>query len=266
MTRFSAQALSVCYGAQQRLWDVDLPEIVDGQVVGLLGPNAAGKSTLLRALAGLSKYRGVLSLDGQSHRQLGKKAWSRAVAYMPQTAPQATSLTPYELLWSAAKALDIESDAAALAANIEALCSQLGLASEALQPLAALSGGKRQLVGLALSLMRDPEVLLLDEPTSALDLHWRMVVLDLVSERVKQRGGIVLVALHDLELAARYCQQLVFLEQGRVIEAGPTQEVLTAAILARAFRVEAQVERGEQGMPPRVHLLRPIRETPRTHP
>jgi iron complex transport system ATP-binding protein len=113
-------------------------------------------------------------------------------------------------------------------------------------------------VGLALALIRDPHLLLLDEPTSALDLHWRMVVLDLVQERVQQQGGIAVAAIHDLDLAARYCTQLIMLEQGKVIAAGKVVDVLTPETIARVFKVESVVEESAMGYPS-VQVVRPIR-------
>src|SRR5690606_5936130 len=131
--------------------------------------------------------------------------WMLQVGFMPQTPPQESALRPYELLWSAARALGLELSDRALAQRIENLLQRLGLAEFSMAPLYSLSGGKRQLVGLALALIREPCLLLLDEPTSALDLHWRMIVLDLVQERVREQGAMAIAALHDLDLAARYC-------------------------------------------------------------
>ena len=113
------------------------------------------------------------------------------------------------------------------------------------------------MVGLAMALIRDPAIMLLDEPTSALDLHWRMVVLGLVQGRVKEQGGMAIAALHDLDLAARYCNKLVLLKQGRVIAVGTVEEVLTPAYIAEAFNVEARVECGSQGFP-MVEIIRPL--------
>lgn len=255
--QFTTQDLNVFYGRRQRLFDVSLPPLGSGDVLGILGPNAAGKSTLMRTLAGLQPFSGSIRYNQVEQKKMPHRDWHTHVAYMPQTPPQESSLLPVELLWSAARALGLPHSDVQLSSLIDRLLSRLGLQEFALSPLYSLSGGKRQLVGLALALVRDPQILLLDEPTSALDLHWRMVVLDLVKERVEQRGGIAIAAVHDLDLAARYCTKLVLLEQGHVVAAGAVAEVLTSAHLARVFRVHTHISSGHFGQP-LVQVLAPI--------
>lgn len=252
------QDLNVFYGRTQRLFDVSLPPLENGDVLGLLGPNAAGKSTLMRTLAGLQSYSGSIRYKNSEQKKILQRDWHGQVAYMPQTPPQESSLLPVELLWSAARALALPLTDRELSALIDHLLVRLGLTDFAMAPLYSLSGGKRQLVGLALALIRNPHLLLLDEPTSALDLHWRMVVLDLVKERVDQCGGIAVAAVHDLDLAARYCTKLVLLDLGRVVAAGSVVEVLTSDNLARVFRVNTRISEGCLGYP-LVQVLAPIR-------
>jgi iron complex transport system ATP-binding protein len=177
---------------------------------------------------------------------------------MPQAPPEPSVLLPTELMWSTARALSLELSDAELGAAIERVFDGLGLSDAALSPLHTLSGGKRQLVGLALALIRDPDLLLLDEPTSALDLHWRMVVLDTVRERLRTQGGAAVAALHDLDLAARYCDHIALIHHGRVVAAGSPGEVLTTDNLAAVYRVEAEVAMDDQGRPT-ITVLRPIR-------
>jgi iron complex transport system ATP-binding protein len=258
MSGLQVSDIQVFYGRTQRLFGASLPDLQPGDVLGLLGANAAGKSTLMRTLAGQQPYQGRIRFYGQDQRQRSQREWLALVGFMPQTPPQESALRPYELLWSAARALGMALSDSALTARIESLLQRLGLAEYALAPLYSLSGGKRQLVGLALALIREPQLLLLDEPTSALDLHWRMIVLDLVQEKVQAEGAIAVASIHDLDLAARYCNKLVMLEQGRVVAAGPVRDVLTPANIARVFKVEAQVVPGALGYP-QVQVVRPIR-------
>lgn len=247
MSFFSVQDLCASRSKKQLLHHVDLPALAEGQMLGLLGPNAAGKSTLMAALSSQLESSGTIALDQRNQKSWGKKHWQEQVALMPQALPQPTSLTPYELMWSAARAMALPMSDQALAEQIESLLNNLGLNPYANQPLYALSGGKRQLVGLALALVRNPRVLLLDEPTSALDLHWRMVVLNYVKQRLKSNGGVAIAALHDMDLALRYCDSLVLLDQGRVIAAGDPESVLSPANLASVFHVEAEVIRAPTG-------------------
>ncbi|WP_020410152.1 ABC transporter ATP-binding protein [Hahella ganghwensis] len=257
MNRLRVKNLNVFYGKTQRLFDVQLPDLEDGDILGLLGPNAAGKSTLMRALSGVQKHQGQIIYKDNHQGDIPLSDWHREVAYMPQTPPQESSLLPFELLWSAARALNLTTSDQKLAKKIELLFKRLGLAESAMSPMYSLSGGKRQLVGLALALIRNPYMLLLDEPTSALDLHWRMIVLDLVHERVNRQDGIAIAALHDLELAARYCNKLVLLAHGKVVASGPVSDVLTADNIAAVFKVKAKVEPGELGYPI-IQVLEPM--------
>ncbi|MBX2829922.1 MAG: ABC transporter ATP-binding protein [Rhodospirillales bacterium] len=259
MTRFSATGISASYGRTPILHDVDVPDLQDDDVLGLLGPNASGKSTLMRCLTGEKSHNGSITLDGCHRGDMDQAVWHQRVATMPQTPPSPSALMPTELMWSTARALDLDFSDRELADRIEDIFTRLGLKDFALSPLHILSGGKRQLVGLALALMRDPDVLLLDEPTSALDLHWRMVVLDLVRERLAKRGGLVIAALHDLDLAARYCDKIVLLEAGKIVAAGTPVEVLTPENLAQVYQVETKVSRDDHGRP-LVQVIRPIRE------
>ncbi|WP_417826121.1 ABC transporter ATP-binding protein [Thalassospira povalilytica] len=259
MTVFGATGITAKYGQVTVLDQVDLPTLNDNEVLGLLGPNASGKSTLMRCLSGEKSTTGHITIDGRTRAEMGHDGWHHRLASMPQSPPNPSALLPTELMWSTARALDLDVSDRELADQIEGIFARLGLSEFALSPLHTLSGGKRQLVGLALALMRDPDVLLLDEPTSALDLHWRMVVLDLVRERLSDRGGVVVAALHDLDLAARYCDQIVLLHGGKIIASGDPQHVLTPANLARVYRVETRVTLDCDGRP-LVQVIRPLRD------
>ena len=257
MNILEADRINVFYGRTQRLFDVSMPGLQQGDLLGLLGANAAGKSTMMRALSGQQRYQGEIRLHGKNQHDILPRDWLAEVAFMPQTPPQETSLRPYELLWSAARSLALPLTDEQLNRHIEVLFAQLGLTDFAMAPLYSLSGGKRQLVGLALALIRQPTLLLLDEPTSALDLHWRMVVLNLVTERLQQQGGAAVAVLHDLDLAARYCTQLLLLQEGQVVAAGPVAEVLTPENIARVFKVEAAIMKSPAGHY-QVDVLRPL--------
>ncbi|WP_421783049.1 ABC transporter ATP-binding protein [Kiloniella litopenaei] len=245
--RLTVRNLSAFYGKKQILHDISFPDVRGGMIVGLLGPNASGKSTLMKCLSGENKSKGDVIFDGDCLHVVGRKKWSEKVATMPQTAPAPTALTPTELMWSTARALALPYSNKELSRKIEGIFDALGLSDFQLDALHTLSGGKRQLIGLALAFIREPELLLLDEPTSALDLHWRMIVLDLVKRKVQQENSVSIAALHDLDLAARYCDLLVLLEQGRVIASGRPEEVLVRDNLARVYQVETEIDQSKHG-------------------
>ena len=136
-----------------------------------------------------------------------------------------------------------------MAADIARVFATLGLDALALRPLNELSGGQRQMIGLAQVLVRAPRLLLLDEPTSALDLRWQLQVLQAVRTLVSKGQTLAMIAVHDLNLALRFCDRIVVLGQGRVLASGRPADVLTPALLRTAYGVRARVERCALGHP-----------------
>ena len=240
------EQLRVKFGSKTVLDGITLPPLQPGDCLGLLGCNGAGKSTLIQAMGGFQPYQGKVSVGSDDLKSLSTRDKQRRIGYMPQQIPQASSLLPHELLWSSVRALGFNWTNSELSHRIQHIIEALGLTEEAVIPMHALSGGKRQLVGLALVMIREPELLLLDEPTAALDLHWRIVVLDLISKLLLQRQGVAVAAIHDLDLAARFCNKLALLHQGKLLAYGTVPEVLTESNLATAFAVEVEIiNRGE---------------------
>lgn len=244
------EGLSAGYAQRSVLSNVHVPNIAPGTLVALVGPNAVGKSTLLKALAGLRPASGRVILEGADLGTLPPRERLRRVGYLPQALPQSTSLVAYETWHSALRASRGEWNTARREAAIESVVDSLGLQELALRRLDELSGGQRQMVGLAQVIVREPRLLLLDEPTSALDLRWQLQVLQAVRARVQQQSAIAVVAVHDLNLALRHCQHVLVLGGGGVLASGAPSAVLTPALLERAYGVQARVERCSQG-----HLL-----------
>lgn len=246
--RLSIDGLSVGYGRRKIIENLSLPAISGGAVTALIGPNAAGKTTLLRALAGLVPAKGSIRLDDVDLTALSVAGHARHVTYMPQALPQRVALTVFEATLSALMSSrgDALSTAEAHARALNAL-ARLGIADLAMRGLDELSGGQRQLASLAQSIVREPTVLLLDEPTSALDIHHQLRVMQLVAELAREGGIIVVIVLHDIAQAARYAQRIVLLEQGTIAADGPPDAAITPATLARVYKVEARVERCSQG-------------------
>ena len=239
----------VGYGRVAVLDGLEVPTVAPGTVVGLLGANGAGKSTLLRALAGLQQARGRAVLDGTDLMAADGAHRLRTVAYLPQSLPQPTPLLAYEAVLVALRATRPDLTTTQAEAVIEDVFVGLGLESLALRRLAQLSGGQRQMVGLAQVLARDPRLLLLDEPTSALDLRWQISVLDRVRALAADRGAIALIAIHDINLATRFCHRLMILGQGGILADGPTAQVLNPDVLSRAYGIQGRVETCSQGFP-----------------
>ncbi|GAA6212016.1 ABC transporter ATP-binding protein [Hyphomicrobiales bacterium 4NK60-0047b] len=258
MNSLEITQLNLWYGKQHALKNLSLPIIYPGEVVGLIGPNAAGKSTLLKSLLWPGNAEQVATYNSNDITHISRKKRSQIFGLMTQTPPQASSLTPYELLWSLARALNLPLSNEPLQTTITEQLELFGLREEALKPLESLSGGKRQLVGLTMLLLRSPDIYLLDEPTSALDLHWRLTVLSEMRNIIKSNEKIAIIALHDLNLALKYCDKLILLNNGELIASGKPLEVLTEKTLSEVYQVEAKIESTNYNTQ-RIEIIAPIK-------
>ncbi len=245
----SVQGLQVGYGKRPVLQELSLTALAPGRVVGLLGPNAAGKSTLLKALAGQHRYQGSARFGETELAGLQHRERCRLIGYAPQSLPQPSDLLAYEFALGALKTAVPQLPTAEAEQRIEAAFAQLGLTELAIRPVSELSGGKRQLLGLSQILARRTDVILLDEPTSALDLHWQVETLDVMRTEATSRGALVIMALHDLNLALRFCDDLILLHHGRLLAEGPAATTLTPDLLCAAYGVQARLECCSHGLP-----------------
>lgn len=222
-----------------------------GEVVGLLGRNGAGKTTVVRATnRSVGLEAGQILLDERSLSDHGERSLARQIASVPQdmhvpfpfTAGEIVLMgrSPYQGLFG----FDSETD---LRVASEAM-SKLGVAHLANRRIDQLSGGERQLVLIARALTQSPDWLLLDEPTAFLDLQHRIHVLEVVRDFARAGGGALVVS-HDLVLAARVCDRLVVLSEGRVLAEGPPSDVMKADVLEQAFGLSVQVVEGPDGRP-----------------
>lgn len=242
--------LSTGYNGTIIVPELSLSPIMPGQVVSLIGPNAAGKTTLLRALAGLQKANGSVRLGDTELLTLPLADHARHVTYMPQSLPQRVALTVLEAVIGALRASpidDADSDENILEKAMDVI-ERVGIGHLAMRGLDHLSGGQRQLASLAQALVRNPKVLLLDEPISALDLHFQLRVMKLVRALSEERGMIIIMVLHDLAIAARWSDRIVVFAKGKVAADGAPEEAITADVLAKVYRVKAHVERGAAGL------------------
>jgi len=236
---------AVRFGAREVLKGFTLAPLKPGEVTVLAGPNGAGKSTLLKGIARLAPVAGEMVLDGEALSSMPAPQRARKIGFMPQTLPSAASLSVLECVIAALRAGGAHHGPDA-AEKAMAVLTRLGISHLALEALEKLSGGQRQMVSLAQATVRDPRLLLLDEPTSALDLARQVRLLSEV-RRIASEGRIVLAVLHDLALAARWADRIAVLHQGRLYAEGPPAEVVTPAMLAEVYGVEARVERCSKG-------------------
>lgn len=234
--------LGATYGRTTVLSKVAIEILTPGATTAVIGPNAAGKSTLFKRIAGLISGPGVVQLSEATRGD-------RAICYMPQDTGSNAVLTVYESLLLAAKqggGWRVNDDELF---EIDAILQALRIEDLAFRGLDALSGGQRQLVSLGQALVRKPEVLLMDEPTSALDLHRQIDVLEFVADLAGRTGMIVLIALHDLNHALRYCTNTIVIAKGEMAASGTTADVITPAMLRDIYRVDARIESCSRGRP-----------------
>lgn len=245
MADLAIRDLTVSYGRHMVIQRLSLEPWAGGRITALVGPNAAGKSTLLRALAGLVPARGSVRLGGTELLELDHAARARLVTFMPQSLPQGVAFTVLDALIAAFKASPgarADYSLAEVRDRAGAVIDRLGIAEIALRMIDRLSGGQRQMAALGQSLMLDPELLLLDEPTSALDLRHQADVMG-VLRSLAAEGLNIVVVVHDLALAARWADHIVVLDRGGLHAQGSPADVVTPGMLAEVYGVSARVER-----------------------
>jgi iron complex transport system ATP-binding protein len=239
-TLLKAESLTFAYpnAAAPVLYEVSLT-LAAGQVVALLGPNGSGKSTLIRVLLGQLPAAGSVEWDSRLVSNWNRRELARHVAYLPQSPlwePQQTVLEVLRLgrapYWSA---FGIESERDVNAVNDVAV--QLGLQDILHRRLDELSGGQRQRLFLGRCLVQQPRAMLLDEPNTFLDLHHQVELCRLLRGLAKEKSLGVLLASHDLNLAAAFADRLLLLHEGKIVAAGTPDEVLKPELLSQVYAV-----------------------------
>ena len=249
--------------AENLTWKIGASVIIDdvslkaqpGKMLGLLGPNGSGKSSLLRLLAGLRKaHAGRVTIDGKDLGQMTRGAIARRVALVEQHANTESNVRVRDVIklgriphhsplggWT--KADD---------AVVDGALARVGMSARQQQSWQSLSGGERQRVHIARALAQTPTEILLDEPTNHLDIQHQIDLLRLISDL----GLTSIIAIHDLNHAAMFCDYLIVLEKGRVVAEGTPEDVLTEQLLRAVFRVEARIGPSPHHGRPHIQYLR----------
>lgn len=239
-----ARDLSFTYGGRPALDGASL-RVEPGEIVGLIGPNGSGKSTIIKILSGvLAGYQGSVLLDGRDLREQDRREVARTLAVVPQEAGFSLPFTVLEIVLLGrhphmGRMAFEAADDVALARQALDRCGALHLAERSIHEL---SSGERQRVVFARALAQEPRALLLDEPASFLDIRHQIEIYELARSLAEKGAASVLLVVHDLNLAAEYCDRVYLLRSGRVDTSGPTAEVFTYANLSRVFETDLYVD------------------------
>jgi len=241
--QLSAESVTLAYGDRAVIEGLSI-DIAPARITAIVGANGCGKSTLLRALARLiTPQDGRVVLDGEALSSRPTKEIARTLGLLPQSpvAPEGIAVTdlvgrgrhPHQGLLARWSARDYAAVAQALAAT--------GIADLADRSVDELSGGQRQRVWIAMALAQETDILLLDEPTTFLDVAHQIEVLDLLTDLNRDRGTTIVMVLHDLNLAARYADELVAVVGGRVHALGAPSDIVTAELVRDVFGLESTI-------------------------
>jgi iron complex transport system ATP-binding protein len=239
------ERISFNYGTARVLEDITF--MADrGECIGIIGPNGSGKSTLLKTLSKILKpSSGRVVLSGKELERYSAKELARQMAVVPQDTNIDFDFTCLEVVLMGRnphlKRFEIEGKHDMEIAKESMMLTSTWHLRE--RPFSEVSGGERQRVIIARALAQEPAVLLLDEPVSHLDINHQIEILDLVERLKGQRGLVVMIVLHDLNLAARYCDRLMLLHENRILATGSPADVLTQENISRAFRANVIIKK-----------------------
>lgn len=234
-----ADGLHKSYPNRRVLRGVSL-SVSPGEMLGVVGPNGSGKTTLVRLLTGEeSPDAGEVRLDGRPLSDWSQRERARRLAVLPQEGLPSVPFSvrevvemgrhPHQGFWPWAGVRDRQ--------VVERVLQQTGLQADRDRQVNQLSGGERQRVAIARTMAQEPELLVLDEPTTFLDIRHQLAILDLLKKWQSECGLTILIVLHDLNLAAQYCDRLVLLKEGRMVTSGVPKAVITRERIEEAYGV-----------------------------
>lgn len=221
---------------------------IESRITALIGPNAAGKSTLLKCMAGVLDPKGTLALDGNDVKDLKKDELMRSRSYLPQDSKTNACLSVFEtLLLGMVHSLSWKVSEEELEA-VSNVLGYMGIEELAMKNINELSGGQRQMVFIAQSLIRNPRLLLMDEPTNSLDLQHQLELFEFIQQITKERGMTTIIALHDLNLAARYADNVVLMNKGKIHDFGSPYSVLTQKNIQSVYGINTNISIDADGI------------------
>lgn len=231
------------YESVMALDDVSF-EVNRGEVLGIIGPNGSGKTTLLRCInRALDPERGTILIDAKDILKLDRKEIAKEIGVVPQNSTIHFPFTVLDIVLMGRTPhlgrLNGESTKdLRIARNAMKITNTLHLAERSIDEI---SGGEKQRIIIARALTQEPRILLLDEPTLHLDINHQLEILELVNDLAKKKGIIVVLVSHDLNLAGRYCNRLVLLNEGSIFSMGRPEEVLTRKNISDVYNIEVEI-------------------------
>ena len=241
--RLKVQGVSFCYRSEDVVDDVSF-DADEGQIVGILGPNGSGKTTLLKCLNRVLAPRlGTVLIDSIDNRDRTRKEIARQIGVVPQSANSSFPFTALDMVMMGRNPeldrfeKEKESDIQIVSKAME-MTNTAFLANRSMDQL---SGGERQRVIIARALAQRPNIMLLDEPTLHLDVNHQIEILELITRLARDEKMLVIIVTHDLSLAARYCDNIILLRNGRIVSAGDVTQALTRENMAKVFSIDATI-------------------------
>lgn len=238
--------LSFSYGEESILKGICF-QAEQGCITSIIGPNGAGKTTLLLCISRLMPFSGTVTLNGTSLNRLSGEEFASRLSFLSQDTSCSAELNVYEvILLGLVNRLSFRVSTEN-AERVQSVMELLGITEFANRKITELSGGQRQLVFIAQTLVKEPKILILDEPTSALDLNRQFKLMNLIQEITRERNLTTLVTLHHLDIAAKYSNRVVTLDRGSVYQLGTPAEIFTPKMFRDVFGIESEIHRDASG-------------------
>jgi iron complex transport system ATP-binding protein len=256
--KLKVQDIEFSYASEPLLKDVCI-ELAASEMLSVVGPNGAGKSTLIRCIDRILKpQRGIILLDERDIKELRLMDLAKKMGYIPQSTSRVFPATVFDAVLMGRRphlgwrATEKDTD------KVLETLQMLNIEDLAMRDIDELSGGQLQKVFIARALVQEPDLLLLDEPTSNLDIKHQLEVMDTIKTIVREKGISAIMAIHDLNLAARYADRIIMMNSGKIVSAGDPASVLTRDNIKRVYGVEANVNYNDGKL--YIVPLRPIKQ------
>ena len=216
--------------------------VADGHIVSIVGPNGSGKSTLIKCIDRILTPRsGRIAVDHRDATDMDRLEFARRMAYVPQNSMRVFPNTVFDVVLMGRRPYLGWNSGPANEERVWEVLNILGIEDLALRPFNELSGGQQQRVIIARALAQNTGVILLDEPTSNLDIRHQLGVMDILRDLVKKRDLTALIAIHDLNIAARYSDRIVMMKRGQIVASGTPKVVLTERNLEEIYGIRAEI-------------------------